>query len=156
MSARTPIETVKPAFNFDPVEDPDNTESPQNEREAFKAKTAEAFGKADYVPPNEKAAQKRAVKTRTAKKPSTKPSVEKLPFRRPRGRPPGQRQHSLSVKTTEDHLAFLYGVAGRGELVGVLEAALEALAREVIEAGAYQGRTLEKEVLDRAKALAGS
>lgn len=156
MSARTPIETVKPAFNFDPVEEPEDTKLLHTERETFKATTAEAFGKADYVPPDEKPAQKQRTKSQTSKKSSNKPSVEKLPFRRPRGRPPGQRQHSLSIKTTEDHLAFLYGVAGQGELVGVLESALEALAREVIESGLYQGRSLEQEILDRAKALVES
>lgn len=149
MSARNPIETVKPTFNFDPVDEPEDAKSIHSERETFKAKTAEAFVKADYVPPDEKPAQKQRTKSQTAKK----PSVEKLPFRRPRGRPPGQRQHSLSIKTTENHLAFLYGIAGHGELVGVLEAALEALAREVNESGFYQGRSLEQPVLDRAKAL---
>ena len=153
MSARPPFETVKPAFNFDPAEETDAVASPSDEREAFKAKTAEAFGKADYVPPDEKPVKARAVKQRSAPKKTTKGSDEKLSFRRPRGRPRGHRKHSLSVKTTEQHLAFLYAVADQGELVGVLEAALEALAREVIQTGDFQGASLNDGVLAKAKEL---
>lgn len=153
MSSRPPLETVKPAFNFDPDEETELTDPASDEREAFKAKTAEAFGKANYVPPEGTPVQKRVSTKRSSENGKNKSSDDKLPFRRPRGRPKGHRKHSLSVKTTEHHLAFLYAVAEQGELVGVLEAALEALAREVTQTGQFQGNSLNKKVIDRAKTL---
>lgn len=157
MPPRDPIEVVKPKFDFDPVDDhTGDSINPNPEREAFKLKNSAAFESADYVPPSETKSPEPATKDvpRSRERETVKKrAVEKLKFRRRRGRPPGERKHSLSIKTTERHLAFLYGVAGRGELVGVVEAALEALAREVMEKGTYQSQSLDNDVLEQAKLL---
>lgn len=157
MAPRDPIEVVKPKFDFDPVDDePAHTTNLNAEREAFKTKNSAAFESADYVPPDETKPLEPGTKhasRRKAREAAKKPPVERLKFRRRRGRPPGERKHSLSIKTTERHLAFLYGVAGHGELVGVVEAALEALAREVVEKGTYQNQPLDHDVLEQAGTL---
>lgn len=159
MAPRDPIEVVKPKFDFDPVDDePENTDRPKVEREAFKARNSAAFESANYVPPGETKPSESGAGHAPLKPltPQKKPAADKLKFRRRRGRPPGERKHSLSIKTTERHLAFLYGVAGEGELVGVVEAALEALAREVVDQGRYQNRTLGQDVLEQARKLISS
>lgn len=150
-----PAATV-PDFNFDPIEDPQKPD-----RQAEVARTRDAFEKSGYVPPEVKkeAAQSpegeaKPKKPRAKQKPKKQETSETPEWRRPRGRPAGARQHRISMKTTEEHLAFMYAIADGRELVGAFEHALEALAREAVAENAYEGRPLPAEALKLAKSLA--
>lgn len=139
-------------FSFDPADI-----DPEDESQRFKEKNREAFRKADYAPPETVTAEKAPAKKAPAKKaakPQSKPELPKVPsFRRKRGRPAGDRRYRVSFKSTEQHLAVLYGIAGEGELVGVFERAVELLAREVAQSGRYGGRRLDSEAKKAVDAL---
>lgn len=133
-------------FSFDPAD------VETDERERFKDTNRRAFESADYVPPETKSAKARASTPASAAArkaepaPAAAPAAPEVPsFRRQRGRPSGERRYRISFKSTEPHLAALYGIAGQGELVGVFERAVELLAREVAETGRYEGRPLDEE-----------
>ncbi|WP_226583150.1 hypothetical protein [Acuticoccus sediminis] len=133
-------------FSFDPADvEPDDLE-----RERFKDKNRRAFERADYVPPELRTApEPRAPRASPAPSPAPKPAAPKVPsFRRQRGRPAGERQHRVSFKSTEPHLAALYAIAGQGELVGVFEHAVELLAREVADSERYAGRPVDREAME--------
>lgn len=128
-------------FSFDPAD------VEADERARFKAANRKAFEAADYMPPE----------TKSVPSPDPargRPAVPKVPsFRRPRGRPAGERQYRISFKSTELHLAALYGIAGQGELVGVFERAVELLAIEIARSGRYDGRALDDEARAAVEAL---
>ena len=132
-------------FSFDPAD------VETDERERFKDTNRRAFESADYVPPETKSAKAPASASAPTREPRAKaePAAAAAPavpsFRRQRGRPAGERRYRISFKSTEPHLAALYGIAGQGELVGVFERAVELLAREVAETGRYEGRPLDEE-----------
>lgn len=131
-------------FSFDPAD------VETDERERFKDTNRRAFESADYVPPETKSAKApaptRVPKTKAEPAAAPTHAAPTVPsFRRQRGRPAGERRYRISFKSTEPHLAALYGIAGQGELVGVFERAVELLAREVAETGRYEGRPLDEE-----------
>ncbi len=164
MSADQKPAVIVPNFSFDPV---DETPAKVETREDEIAKTREAFKKADYVPPEVKnedpkpvtasptpaASSPKPAKKKATAKPAKAASDEVPAFRRRRGRPSGDRKHRISMKTTEPHLAFMYGIADGRELVGAFEHALEALAREVQSSGSYDGRKVPADILKLAGAL---
>ena len=136
-----------PCFNFDPIDD-----LPKPDRTEEVSRTREAFSKSGYVPPELKGGKAaRAQRIPQSKKKSTS---ETPTWRRPRGRPAGDRQYRISMKTTEDHLSFMYAIADGSELVGAFEHALEALARDVIADKIYNGRPVPADVMKLAISLA--
>ena len=121
-------------FSFDPAE-----LDSEDERQRFKEKNREAFQRADYTPPDAESGNKapaKSIETKASAKTVTKTAPPAVPnFRRQRGRPAGDRRYRISFKSTEQHLATLYAIAGQGELVGAFERAVELLAREVAQTG---------------------
>lgn len=146
-----------PDFDFG-----DDAQDKSDGRRTEIEQTRAAFKKAGYFPPEESkqrgalpdestANLQRENKERPAKE--TPPSVSLTTWRRSPGRPAGDRQHRISIKTTEKHLAFMYSIADGRKLVVAFERAIEALAREALGSGVYQERNITEETRVRAQAL---
>lgn len=132
-------------------DDRPTAEDTQAEREERKA-VARKLNEVSNAPKERKPAAKSRAKSQ-AKATSTR--TPETDFRRRRGRPAGIRHEHFSVRTTEEHLRFLYSLTdlGRGTVVGGFEHAIARLAEAVLEDPEYKGIPVHEETLALARAL---
>lgn len=144
----------RPALGIDFGDLDDDTppvEDAKAEREERKA-VAKKLNEVSNAPKERKPAAKSRAKSQAKAAAKRTPETD---FRRRRGRPTGIRHEHFSVRTTEEHLRFLYSLTdlGRGTVVGGFEHAVSRLAEAVLEDPHYKGVPVHEETLALARAL---
>ena len=166
-------EKPKIGLNFGPIdEDAPPSSSVREQQEMVRATAAEMSrvngapkeGKkpsssSEAVVPahgaGESAVRTSTPKTRSRPRKKTDPTVAPKPeWRRRAGRPRSQRQHPMTLKSTEEHLKFLYMLTeDNGLLIDGIEDGIVLLAEKIIRQKTWRGRAAPDEAVQAAQEL---
>ena len=144
----------RPALGID-FDDLDDDTPPVTNSEAERAERKAVAKKLNEVSNAPKERKLAAHSRATSKAKADAKRTPESDFRRRRGRPTGIRHEHFSVRTTEEHLRFLYSLTdlGPGTVVGGFEYAIARVAEAVLEDPQYKGVRVHEETLELARAL---
>jgi len=126
---------------------------PEEDRETFKQKVQAAAASVGYVAPSEQPKPEKLVTiVARPKKDAPKPEVE---VDKGKGRPKGDRTIQMSVRIRQEHDDLIKAIAQDDfSVASIVEAAMVAFARTLVEDKKYKRMPLDAETLALAKSIA--
>jgi hypothetical protein len=127
---------------------------PEGDRETFKQKVQEAAASVGYVAPSEQPKPEKVVPiaSRPKKAAIAKAKVE---LDKGKGRPKGDRTIQMSVRIRQEHDDLIKAIAQDDfSVASIVEAAMVAFARTLVQDKKYKRMPLDSETLALAKSIA--